>query len=151
MPDHLLSSFRARLSASPDAGLRSEIERAVMARREVRSGHADWGLLCEDAGLLNLAFREFQLALRDDPDDGVASFHLAQHYRERGDAPRAADILERLLRKEPAREEWLTLLADVLRDEDSGPRLRAALDRAAAHGLARDRALALAPRAPPPG
>src|SRR6058998_349200 len=47
------------------------------ARRAERSGHTAWGQLCEDAGLLNLAFREFQLALRDDPKDAVAALRLA--------------------------------------------------------------------------
>jgi len=108
MPDDLLNTFRDRLRTEAGPALCAEIERAVLARRDERSGHTAWGLLCEEAGLLNLAFREFQLALRDDPKDAVASFHLAHHYRERGDTGRAARLLEGLLPTEPAREDWLT-------------------------------------------
>src|SRR5262249_42528993 len=50
MPNDL-SSFRDRLLRGPDPTLTTDIEKAVLARRSERSGHTDWGLLCEDAGL----------------------------------------------------------------------------------------------------
>ncbi len=143
MADDRLAGFRNRLHQGPDPAFAADLEAAVAARLGERGGHADWGLLCEEAGLFHLAFREFQLALRDDPNDQRAAFRLAHHYRERGDTGRAADLLERLLAGAPAREDWLGLLAEVLAEEDAQPRLRAALDRAVRAGLAVERARAL--------
>src|ERR1051326_3315061 len=134
MPDALLDALRTRLQG-PDPTLAQDLEAAVLARKDERAGHTDWGLLCEEAGLFNLAFREFQLALRDQADDTVAAFRLAHHYRERGDATRALDLLERLLTREPAQEEWLALYIDLLREEGAEPRIRAALRKALCAGL----------------
>jgi len=150
MPDPLLAAFRDRLRADAGPALWAEIEQTLTDRLDARAGHTDWGLLCEDAGLINLAFREFQLALRDDPGDPVAAFRLAHHYRERGDTARAAALLERLLAADPARPDWLALYVEVLRDDDAEPRARAALDRAVQAGLAPDRAAALRRAASPP-
>ena len=101
MNQPLLDTFRERLRAGADATLRSEIQSAVVAHRVERGAHREWGLLCEEAGLMALAFSEFQLALRNDLDDPLAAFHLAQHYRERGDTGRALALLERLLVGQP--------------------------------------------------
>ena len=143
MPDDNFTTLRTRLHTTPDPALPADIEAAVAARREARSGHTDWALLCEEAGLLPLAFREFQLALRDNPNDPIAGFRLAQHYRERGDTGRAAGLLERLLQVHPAHEDWLALYVDVLHEDGALPRIRAALDRAVQAGLAPERAAEL--------
>jgi hypothetical protein len=148
MSDPVLSSFRKRLATEAGPALWAEIERATLARRDQTSGHADWARLAEEAGLTNLAFREFQLALRDDPDDAASACRLAHYYRERGDSDRAAALLERLLAAEPAREDWLRLYLDVLSDDDAVPRVRAALDRAVKAGLPPERAAALGRAAP---
>jgi hypothetical protein len=140
LDDELLSGFQRRLQGGPDAAFLDELEQTVIARRDVRAGHTAWGLLCEDAGLLPLAFREFQLALRDDPHDATAAFRLAQHYRERGDTGRAADLLERLLQGEPTRPDWLTLYAEILHDDNALPRLLATLRAAVQAGFPAERA-----------
>jgi len=129
-----LSSLQNRLAAG-DAGARREIEAAVVARRGEKGLHTQGGLLCEQAGLLSLAFTEFQLALRDDRDDETATLHLAQHYRERGDAERALKLLERLLTRGPARVEWLEPYLEILAEEGAAPRLRDAIARAEQQGL----------------
>jgi hypothetical protein len=144
MGDTLLTTLRERLRRGTDPDLLATIEKAVQACRAARGEHADWGLLCEEAGLFGLAFREFQLALRDNPQDPVAGFRLAQHYRERGETGRAADLLEGLLQAEPAREDWLGLYAQVLHQEGARPRLERALKEAVQHGLAPAQAEALA-------
>ncbi|MCY2990758.1 MAG: CRISPR-associated primase-polymerase type A1 [Planctomycetota bacterium] len=128
-------TFRERLNAGPDPNLKGDLEQAVVARRAERGQHREWALLCEDAGLLSLAFSELQLALRDDPQDPVAAFHLAQHYRERGDPGRAAGLLARLLEIDPARELWLSLYVEILREDNAEPRVEDALQRAVQHGL----------------
>jgi tetratricopeptide (TPR) repeat protein len=144
MSDDLLTIFRNRLHRGADPALAADLERTVAARREQRGGHADWGQLCEQAGLLNLAFREFQLALRDQPGNPTAAFRLAQHYRERGEASRAADLLEKLLQTDPACEDWLTLYIEVLGTDNAQPKARAALERAVRAGLPPERARILA-------
>jgi tetratricopeptide (TPR) repeat protein len=116
--------------------LAAEIEAAVVARRTQPGEHRDWALLCEQVGLMSLAFSEFQLALRDDRDDPVAGFHLAQLYRERGDTSRALGLLDRLLGQQPANEPWLSAYAEILA-EDGGalPLVEQVLQNALAHGL----------------
>ncbi len=148
MPDTTLTSFRKRLACEAGLALWNDIERAANARIEARGGHADWAHLAEEAGLMNLAFREFQLALRDDPNDAVAAFRLAHHYRERGDTGRAAALLERLLAYNPAREDWLRLYLDLLHDDGALPRIHAVLERAVQAGLPPERSAALGQAAP---
>lgn len=136
MSESSLESLRERLAAGVDpAALHDPIRRVVTARRGVAGEHVLWGLLCEEVGLFSLAFSEFQLALRDDPNDPVAAFHLAQHYRERGDTGRAVGLLERLLAQEPAHEAWLTALVEILQEEGAEPRARKAIERALQAGL----------------
>lgn len=130
-----LAAFRERLNAGVDPNLKGDLEQAVVARRGERGQHRDWARLCEDAGLLSLAFSELQLAVRDDPQDPVAAFHLAQHYRERGDSGRASGLLARLLEIDPAHELWLSMYVDILREDNAEPRVEVALQRAIQHGL----------------
>lgn len=136
MSSSLLSSLTDRLSGGEaDPQLKAEIQAAVLARRGQSGDHREWALLCEQAGLLSLAFSEFQLALRDDPHDPVAAFHLAQHYRERGDTGRAVGLLERLLTGDPARLPWLEMYVEILMDEGAEPRAEQAIARAEQNGL----------------
>ncbi|MBM4001264.1 MAG: hypothetical protein FJ297_17310 [Planctomycetes bacterium] len=116
-------------------GARRAIESMVAARRDAVGEHTEWGLVCEQAGLLALAFTEFQLAVRDRPDDPIAGFHLAQHYRERGDTGRASGLLARLLESNPAEETWLRLYVEILCEDGAAPRAVEAIDRAAEQGL----------------
>ena len=146
MRDEQREALRGRLRHEAGPALYAEIEQACGQGREARGGHADWARLCEEAGLPNLAFREWQLALRDDPRDESAAYRLALHYRERGDLERAGRLLEGLLRDQPARPEWLEALVDVLAEEGGGPRARAALERAVAAGLPAGRAASLGAR-----
>ncbi len=116
--------------------LAAEIEAAVVARRTQPGEHRDWALLCEQVGLMSLAFSEFQLALRDDRDDPVAGFHLAQLYRERGDTSRALGLLDRLLGQQPANEPWLSAYAEILAEDGAAsPLIEQVLQKALAHGL----------------
>ncbi len=154
-----LESIRRRVQEACDVQAQSDLREWVLAHRDSRGGHRDLGLLCEQAGLMGLALGEFQLALRDDPEDLLATYHLAQHYRERGDATRALALLERLLGREPAREPWLRLYCEMLVEEGGVPRAATAVDRAVGAGLGAGEAAALRrllrvspedPRGPPP-
>ncbi len=130
-----IEALRQRLAAGGDSAVNAEIESAVVVRRAERGAHCQWALLCEDAGLMSLAFSEFQLALRDDRDDPVAGFHLAQLYRERGDHERASALLQRLLHTQPAREDWLAAYVEILYEDGAEPRAEQALQQALQHGL----------------
>ncbi len=140
MSDLSVEDLRARLAQAADTETTEAIRAAVQARQHERGGHTAWGLLCEEAGLMGLAFREFQLAMRDDPADLTALARLAEHYRERGDVRRAALLFERLLESDPAHEPWLQSLVELTQgDEDRRP-VREALKRAVAAGLPAERA-----------
>jgi len=131
-----LESFRRRLATEPAETVREDLQRAVLDRRDARGDHAAWAELCEQAGLMAMAFHELQLAMRDNRDDAAATFRLAQHYRERGDTTRAVAMLERLVASEPARDSYLSLYLEILVDDGAQPRAEQALARAVQAGLA---------------
>lgn len=135
MTNPSLQVFRDRLPSGMTPELRAEIEAAVVARRQEPGGHTDWALLCEQAGLMSLAFSEFQLALRDDRDDPLAAAHLAQHYRERGDTSRALSLLDRLLQRQPAHEAWLAAYVEILCEDGAAPLAEQVIQRAVEQGL----------------
>lgn len=136
MDNSLVQALHDRWAAGVDRPqLVQEIQQAVVARRQQRGEHVRWALLCEQAGLMSLAFSEFQLALRDDPDDPLAAGHLAQHYRERGDTSRALGLLDRLLQAAPANPQWLTAYVEILVEEGGGPLAGPVIQRAVEHGL----------------
>jgi hypothetical protein len=136
----------------PTPALAADIEAAVVARRSVRGEHRDWALLCEQAGLMSLAFSEFQLALRDDRDDPVAGLHLAQLYRERGDTSRALGLLDRLLQQQPANPIWLECHVEMLAEDGAAsPLIEQVLQNALAHGLPPETAERLRRAARPAG
>lgn len=144
MSESLIAALTARLEAGePLPSLRAEIQAAVAARRTQPGHHRQWALLCEQAGLMSLAFSEFQLALRDDPHDPVAAFHLAQHYRERGDTNRALALLERLLADNPTQLPWLEAYVSILVEDGAEPRAEQAIALAEQHGLPPAHAAAL--------
>lgn len=143
----MLDQLQQRIAGGePPESLSAEIEAAVVVRRGQPGEHTAWGLLCEEAGLMSLAFTEFQLALRDDRHDEVAALRLALHYRERGDFDRAAKLLEALLERGPARCDWLEPYCELLAEDGAQPRIEAALARAEQSGLPRAQAAALRTR-----
>lgn len=130
-----IESFRRRLHDPSDTQVQAELREWVLRQRDRREGHRELGLLCEQAGLMGVAFGEFQLARRDDPNDRIAATHLAQHYRERGDVTRALELLEQMVTARPADEEQLRLYVEILVEEDAHPRAALAIDRAVEAGL----------------
>ncbi len=142
-----LETLRGRLSEHADSDTIAAIRQTVESRQRERGEHTEWGLLCEEAGLMGLAFREFQLAMRDNPADPTAMAQLAEHYTERGDAARAADLLVRLLAMNSTHEPWLGALADLSHSDAERQPLREALDRAVAQGYPVDQAKKLLRRA----
>jgi len=93
---------------------RARLRAAVAARYDEHGGHARWGRLCEQAGEAGLALTEYQLALRDDPEDVVALSRLATLYEERGEGDRAIECAERWMKAAPGDAEVVVCLLDLL-------------------------------------
>jgi tetratricopeptide (TPR) repeat protein len=113
----------------------SRLREAVVARRDQHGDHARWGRLCETAGEPGLALTEYQLGLRDDPDDVTALSRLAMLYDEHGETHKAIACAEAWVRAAPgdceAAERLLELLVGSERFERAREVLAAAdtLDR----------------------
>jgi tetratricopeptide (TPR) repeat protein len=105
--------FTAALQeGAPDASAR--LRAAVAARRAEQGDHARWGRLCEQVGEASLALTEYQLALRDDPDDVVALSRLAVLYDERGETDKAIECADVWVRAAPGDREAVERLLDLL-------------------------------------
>jgi hypothetical protein len=129
-PDALREALRA---GDPQALERLRV--AVAARRQQRGGHTEWGQFCEEAGEGGLALSEYQLALRDDPDDLVALSRLSLLYEEHGDLDRAIECAERWARLAPADEEAARIVVDLLAAGGLFERGRELLETSVAAGL----------------
>ncbi|MCX7895931.1 MAG: hypothetical protein N2447_08280, partial [Thermoanaerobaculum sp.] len=90
-------SFVDQLIASGALDQARQVIREVTSQRvHAVGGHREWALLAEKVGLLGLAEREFNLALRDDPKDVEALRHLVDLAEEKGALERAINLLVRL-------------------------------------------------------
>lgn len=123
-------------SGNPDAPAR--LREAVAARREARGEHARWGRLCETAGEAGLALTEYQLALRDDPEDVVALSRLATLYEERGEADKAIECAEAWAQTAPGDPEAVGRLLDLLVGTERLERAREVLAGPAGQSLGTD-------------
>jgi hypothetical protein len=111
---------------------------AVTARRDERGDHARWGRLCEQAGEAGLALVEYQLALRDDPEDVTALGRLATLYEERGEPEKAIECAEGWVRAAPGDAEAADRLLELLAGSERLERAREVL-ATVADTLDRDR------------
>ncbi|MBI2528932.1 MAG: hypothetical protein HYV93_23485 [Candidatus Rokubacteria bacterium] len=110
---HLLASVAEGARAGSAEAL-ARVREAVAARRAERGGHDEWARLCEEAGEFGLALSEYQLAIRDDPDDADALGRLAALYEERGEPEHAVECAERRFRLRPEDIGALGALIDLL-------------------------------------
>jgi hypothetical protein len=97
--------------------------------------HALWAALCEESGELGLALREYQLALRDNPDDVAVLDRLILLYRERGDIERALPLAERRLRLRPQDPAALRDLVQLYLDAEMPAQALAAIESARRQGV----------------
>jgi len=114
------------------------LERLKKALQEARgeSGwHGAWARICEDAGQDGLAFTEYQVALRDNPNDASALERLAILYRERGQHERALECAERRVQAQPADAGALRELLLLYLETEMGEQAEAAIGRARASGM----------------
>ena len=100
----------------------------------------EWGRLCEEMGLLGLALRQYQLALRQQPNHPELLHRLATLYTERGEVDRALPLWHRAFLLRPDDPQVLDPYAQLLLDEGAHPRLLEVLDTAVARGYPEHRA-----------
>ncbi len=124
------------LAAGALEDAREALRSATAARLQLAGEHREWGLLAEELGLPGVAEREFNLALRDDPEDRVALEHLMELALERGNIDRALNLLTRRVDLDPNDAALTQRLIDLLVDSGAEPRARALWQRARALGLA---------------
>lgn len=120
-------------AGDPDAPAR--LREALAARRSERGEHARWGRLCELAGEAGLALTEYQLALRDDPEDVIALSRLATLYDEHGETDKAIECAEGWLRAAPGDAEAGQRLLELLADSERFERAREVLGGPAGEAL----------------
>lgn len=123
------------------------LDQAREALRQITAGrlqdlgeHREWGLLAERLGLVGIAERELNLALRDDPRDRLALEHLVELALERGSFERAANLLERVLDLDPLDLASTVRLLDLYEGMGATPRAAVVRNRAVAAGLQLPRA-----------
>lgn len=99
-----------------------------------QGGHRELGLVAEQLGLLGLAEREFNLALRDDPADTEALRHLVDLAEERGHVERAVNLLVRLMDLAPE-PSIAVKLYDLYLELGAEPKAQALAERCAELGI----------------
>jgi hypothetical protein len=135
--DRTYSEMASALESS-DPNALSRLREVVAARREAQGDHARWGRLCEQAGEAGLALTEYQLALRDDPEDVAALSRLATLYEERGDPDHAIECAERWVQTAPGDAEAVLRLLELFLAQEQLARAREVLAGAAAETLDRE-------------
>lgn len=92
------------------------------AQVENTSDHLDWSRVADELGCHALAFREAQLAVRDEPDSPQALIHLSRLLLERGNSQRAVIHLEHVLEIESENATAKALLLDIYAELGWEPR-----------------------------
>ena len=131
-----LEQARQLASAGEVERAREVLRAATAARLQLAGEHREWALLAEELGLVGVAEREFNLALRDDPDDRVALEHLVELALERGNLERAVNLLTRRVDLDPQDLANTQRLIDLLVDMGAEPRAHQVAQRARSLGLA---------------
>ena len=107
------SEFLIYWQSQPSETIEPELKELLNARLEQTDGHLEWAQTAEELGCSTLAFREAQLAVRDQPDSPLALLLLAQMLMERGNALRATVHLEHLLQIQADHVQAKELLTEI--------------------------------------
>lgn len=115
----------------PEAAVEAlrELSTADIEQADLHIAVARWA---EEVGEADIALREWNLALRDRPDDSAVAGHLVEAYLDAGRLEKAARTLRAIVKREPAKvDAWETLI-EVLRqlgqsEEAEESRKRAAI------------------------
>ncbi len=134
MDSQLLEQLRQRWR-SGDSSAAEELARLLQNSPEAPAReHMAWGQFCEETGHLGLALRQYQLALRQQPNDPELLLRLATLYTERGDLEHALPLWHRVFLMRPQDPQVVDPYARLLLDEGAVPRLLEVLDTAVARG-----------------
>ncbi len=128
------SDFKNRFLLNDPSAL-PELRAFLDARIQVKGGHIDWALLCEDLGLSSLASRELQLECRDNPDGPYAKYKMALLHREKGDVDKSLSILQQLFTSPIWLLDWVKTAVEIFIDEGSLLRASDLIDQAKVQGL----------------
>jgi hypothetical protein len=110
------------LASSDPSTARQALEAACAASG--RRDHRGWAAVADVLGLHGLAFQEWLLAARAAPQDPALLARVAELYRERGDARRAAAALERAVALPSAPAEAWRTLGELYAEERQWDRVR---------------------------
>lgn len=126
-------AFRARDLSQPE--VREQLRQVLREAADQPRNHLAWGQICEEAGEPGLALREYQLALRDHPDNIVAIEHLVGLYRERGDVEHALSCAERWTHLDAQNPTALRELVSLYLESDMVEQALAAVEKGRRFGL----------------
>lgn len=129
----LLADLQSTWSGTPED--RARLREAVEAGRETRGGHVEWGRFGEGCGEDGLAVAEYQLAIRDNPDDRVALSRLSVLLQERGETLQALKCAERRFNLDPGDLTALNTVVDLYMEVDLIEKASEAIARARDAGL----------------
>lgn len=113
------------------ASIRGFLEGLGDAQRD----HEEWALVCEEAGLVELAFKERVLAVRHNPQSAAALRQLGASHEERGELERARLAYEACIQLEPRDEEAIDGLVRIARESGQGELVRRVIDDAVRAGV----------------
>lgn len=134
-----MSENLARVSSLLASGAldqaREALRQITAERLREQGDHREWALLAEELGLVGVAEREFNLALRDDAEDRVALDHLVELAVERGNLDRGVNLLIRRVDLDPTDVRLTQRLVDLLVDAGAEPRAHQVAERARGLGL----------------
>ncbi|MGC8917243.1 MAG: CRISPR-associated primase-polymerase type A1 [Thermoanaerobaculum sp.] len=124
----------AKMEAGQSEEARQILRELTQRRLGLSGGHREAGILAERLGLLGIAEREFNLALRDDPNDAESLGRLVALAEEKGAVERAANLLERLFDL-TGNPEVAARLAAYYQELGAGPRLEKLKERCKTKGI----------------
>jgi len=78
------AEFESRAAGRPPAEIRNDLGRLLSARANETGDHDAWSALCDRLGFHDLALRELEMAVRDEPGTADLLVALAERYVERG-------------------------------------------------------------------
>jgi hypothetical protein len=136
------AAFRTRDLSQPE--VREQLRQLLREAADQPRDHLAWGQICEEAGEPGLALREYQLALRNHPDNAAALQHLVVLYRERGDMEHALSCAKRWAHLDAQNPAALRELVSLYLEDDMAEQALAVLEEGRRRGLPGDTLEALA-------
>ncbi len=129
-PSMQLETMRRRLASGEVSGARKDICVLLDTTPVPADDHYAWAELCEEAGLTELAMRQYEAALDIDPKNRDVLAKLLDLYAERGERERGFELLCFAFREDESSPEFLERLVAELRARSMYRRIETCLERA---------------------